>query len=484
MQRRAFCKTGALALGGLTLAGSHRGWAAGEVTLADAKVRALRARLKGQLLLAGDAGYDAARKPWNGAFDKHPALIARCANAADVARSVEFARTHALPLALRGGGHSFAGYSSLDGGLLIDLSPMRQVRIDRAAGSVRVEAGALLADVDRESLAANLVTSTGTVSHTGVAGFALGGGFGRLARKLGLACDNLIGADVVTADGRAIRASANDNADLFWALRGGGGNFGAVTAFEFRAHPSPRTIGGAVVFAFEKPRELLRAYADFSAAASDEFFAMVDIVPTPEGKRIMAVEVCHCGDDATVERELATLRKIGTVVNDTVQSAPYATLQAGIDSHYPAGRGYYLKSGFVRDITPALIEATVNHLEAASAPAPFCIASFLQLGGAISRVDPKATAYWHREAGHQVLLAGVWDESENAAPRQQWVRQGWSRLEPHTDGFYVNLLAPDEAGLRIRNTYGANYQRLAAIKQRYDPTNLFRLNANIAPAAA
>ena len=482
MQRRAFCKTGALALGGVTLAGTRCAWAAGEVALADAKVRALRARLKGQLLLPGDSGYDAARKPWNGAFDKHPALIARCATAADVARSVEFARAHALLLALRGGGHSFAGYSTSDGGLLIDLSPMRRVRVHRASRSLRVEAGALLGDVDRESLAAGLVTSTGTVSHTGVAGFALGGGFGRLARKLGLACDNLIGAELVTADARAIRASAKENADLFWALRGGGGNFGAVTAFEFRAHPSPRTIGGAVVFAFEQPRELLRAYADFSAAASDEFFGMVDIVPTPEGQRVVAVEVCHCGSDATVARELAALRKIGRVVNDTVRAAPYASLQAGIDAHYPAGRGYYLKSGFVRDITPALIDAVVDHLQAA--PAPFCIASFLQLGGAISRVDPEATAYWHREAGHQVLLAGVWDEAENAATRQQWVRQGWATLAPLTDGFYVNLIAPDEVGQRIRNTYGANYQRLAAIKQRYDPSNLFRLNANIAPAAA
>jgi FAD/FMN-containing dehydrogenase len=481
MQRRAFCKTGALALGGLTLAGTRSAWA-GKDALSDAKVRALRAHLTGQLLLPGDAGYDAVRKPWNGAFDKHPALIARCTTAADVARSVEFARAQALLLALRGGGHSLAGYSTSDGGMLIDLSLMRQVRVDRAARSVRVQAGALLGDLDRESLAAGLITSTGTVSHTGVAGFALGGGFGRLARKFGLACDNLVGADLVTAEGRAIRATANENADLFWALRGGGGNFGAVTAFEFRAHAAPRTIGGAVVFAFEKPRDLLRAYADFSAAASDEFFAMADIVPTPEGQRVMAVEVCHCGDDATVERELAALRKIGTVVNDTVQAAPYATLQSGIDSHYPTGRGYYLKSGFVRDIKPALIDAVVDHLQAA--PAPFCIASFLQLGGAISRVDPKATAYWHREAGHQVLLAGVWDEPGNAATRREWVRRGWTALEPHTEGFYVNLLAPDEAGPRIRNTYGANYPRLAAVKRRYDPANLFRLNANIAPAPA
>jgi len=474
------------------VAGARRSWATaevnatglngGEVALAGEKVRALRAALTGQLLLPGDAGYDAARKPWNGAFDKRPALIARCTNVADVARSVEFARTHDLLLALRGGGHSFAGHSGCDGGLLVDLSPMRRVIVQRNARSLHVEAGALLSDVDRESLAAGLVTSTGTVSDTGAAGFALGGGFGRLARKLGLACDNLIGANLVTAEGRAVRANARENPDLYWALRGGGGNFGAVTAFEFRTHNAPRTIGGAVVFAFEKPRELLRAYAEFSAAASNEFFAMVDIVPTPAGQRLMAVEVCHCGNAGAAERELEALRKIGTVVSDTLRAAPYQQLQTGIDANYPAGRGYYIKSGFARAITAPLIDAMVDHL--AAAPAPFCIASLLQLGGAIARVEPKATAYWHRDASHQVLLAGVWDETGNAAPRQQWVRQGWGTLEPHTDGFYVNLLAPDEAASRVRSTYGGNYSRLAAVKRRYDPHNVFRLNANIAPVAA
>ena len=263
--------------------------------------------------------YDSARKLWNGAFDRRPALIARCADASDVARSIGFARAHDLQIAVRGGGHSFPGYSSCDGGLMVDLSPMRAV--DVKARRIRVGPGVLLGELDRAAFAAGLVTSTGSVSHTGIAGLALGGGFGRLARKLGLACDNLLAAEVVTADGRRLRADSRDNPDLFWALRGGGGNFGVVTAFDFQLHPAPAsTIGGALAFPFVKPRELLRAYADFCANASDDFSAMLDIVPTPEGSACALLEVCHSGERAAAERELATLRKIGTATQDPCAS--------------------------------------------------------------------------------------------------------------------------------------------------------------------
>jgi FAD/FMN-containing dehydrogenase len=447
---------------------------------AEPGVAALKASLQGQLLQPGDPGYDVARLLWNGAFDRHPALIARCANVADVQRSVDFARTHDLLVAVRGGGHSFPGHSSCDGGLMIDLSLMRAVKVDRAARTIRVGPGVLLGELDRAAFTQGLVTSTGSVSHTGIAGLALGGGFGRLARTLGLACDNLLSAEIVTASGQHLSADAGHNRDLYWALRGGGGNFGIVTSFEFRLHAAPAsTIGGTLVFPFVKPRELLRAYADFSAAASDEFFAMLDIVPTPED-RIAAIEVCHCGERGAAERELAQLRKIGQVAEDSLRASSYPELQSRIDKDYPPGRGYYLKSGFVRDMTPKLIDAVVDHLEAD--PAPRCLASFLQLGGAIARVKPQATAYWHRDARHQVLLAGFWDAPGDAAAPRQWVRRGWEAIEPLTEGFYVNLMAPDEGAARIRATYGANFDRLAKLKQRYDPTNLFRLNANIPPA--
>jgi FAD/FMN-containing dehydrogenase len=482
MERRTFCKAAAGVIGAASLPGAVGALPEPASALAPADVAALRANLHGRLLLAGDAGYDAARKIWNGAFDRRPALIARCAGVADVAAAVDFARAHDLLLAVRAGGHSFPGHSSCDGGLVIDLTAMRDLNLNRRARTLRVEAGALLGELDRAALGAGLVTTTGTVSHTGVAGLTLGGGFGRLARRLGLACDNLVSADVVTAAGRQLTASATENADLFWALRGGGGNFGVVTSFEFRLHAAPAsTIGGALALKFDQPRDLLRAYADFCATVSHDFSAMLDIVPTPQG-RLALFEVCHCGEPAAAGRELANLRKIGAVVQDTLRETPYLALQSGIDKDYPAGRGYYLKSGFVREITPKLIDIVVDHLEAG--PAPRCLASFLQLGGAIAKVNPDATAYWHRDAGHQVLLAGFWDTPADADAPRQWVKSGWERIEPLTDGFYVNLGAGDESARRIRGTYGGNFERLARLKRRYDPGNLFRLNANIPPSEA
>jgi FAD/FMN-containing dehydrogenase len=482
MERRTFCMTAAGALGAAALPGAVRALPESAPGLAPADIAALRASLRGRLLLAGDADYDAARKVWNGAFDRRPALIARCANAADVSTAVDFARAHPLILAVRAGGHSFPGHSSCDGGLVIDLTAMRDITLDRRARTLRVASGALLGELDRAALGAGLVTTTGTVSHTGVAGLTLGGGFGRLARRLGLACDNLVSAEVVTAAGRRLTASAQENADLFWALRGGGGNFGVVTSFEFRLHAAPpSTIGGALALKFDRPRDLLSAYADFTAAVSHDFSAMLDIVPTPQG-RLALFEVCHCGEPSAAQRELADLRKIGTVVQDSLRETPYLALQSRIDNDYPAGRGYYLKSGVVREVTPRLIDVVVDHLD--DGPAPRCLASFLQLGGAIAKVKPDATAYWHRDAGHQVLLAGFWDAPADADAPRQWVKSGWERIEPLTDGFYVNLGAGDESARRIRSTYGGNFDRLARLKQRYDPGNLFRLNANIPPAGA
>lgn len=490
MKRRMFC-AGAL-LAGATLAPQRRAFARDsvamnavgrsgeEMLLAPSLVAGLRRSMRGKLLLPGEGGYDVARKLWNGAFDHKPALIARCVNAEDVAHAVGFAHASGVMLSVRGGGHSFSGQSGCDGGLMIDLSEMRDLRVDHAARKARVSAGVLLGELDRAAQGVGLVTSSGTVSHTGVAGLTLGGGFGRMARKLGLTCDNLMAAELVTADGKRLRADAHENPELYWGLRGGGGNFGVVTSFEYQLYPMPRSIiGGALVFPFNEPGKLLRSFADFAASASDEFFAMVDIVPAPDGQRVIALEICHCGARADAERELAALRKIGTAVQDSLGRAPYTELQSRIDKDYPAGRGYYLKSGFIAEISKNLIERVVDHLEAA--PAPRCLASFIQMGGAISRVKPDATAYWHRNAGHSVLLAGFWDRPEDADAPRAWVKTGWERLEPLTDGFYVNLIAPDEDERRVRNTYGSNYDRLAALKRKYDPMNLFRRNANVRP---
>jgi FAD/FMN-containing dehydrogenase len=451
------------------------------ITLASRDIADLRASLRGQLLVPGQEGYDFARRLWNGAFDRKPALIARCVGPADVTQAVNFARAQNLLVAVRGGGHSLSGQSTCDGGLMIDLSPMKVVRVAPRATTARVEPGVLLGQFDREAQMFGLATTAGTVSHTGVAGLTLGGGFGRLGRRFGLACDNFIAADMVTADGRLVKASMKDNPDLLWGLRGGGGNFGVVTAFEFQLHPvDPMMYGGSLVFAFDKPRELLRSYADFVAGASDASYCEVALVPAEGGKRAVAVDVCHSGTLAAAEKELAPLRKIGQVLQDQLGPKSYITLQTGADAEYPVGRGYYLKSGFVKGISGKLIDAMVDYVEAN--PNPTGILLIAQHGGAISRVKPAATAYWHREAQHSVLAVGFWDKPDGSELNTQWVRSGWAKLEPLTDGFYVNLLAQDEAERRIRGTYGDNYPRLVALKKKYDPTNLFRLNANIKPA--
>jgi FAD/FMN-containing dehydrogenase len=492
MKRRSFCAS-AVSLVTAAAVPWHRAFvanAAGElpalglsgkqVVLQASDIDDLRAGLRGQLLIPGQEGYDAARKIWNGAFDRKPAMIARCAGAADVARAVQFARAHDLLVAVRGGGHSLSGQSVCEGGLMIDLSPMKSVRVDPLAKRARVEPGVLLGELDREAQAFGLATPAGTVSHTGAAGLTLGGGFGRIARKYGLACDNLVAADIVAADGRFVRTGTSENPDLLWGLRGGGGNFGVVTSFEYQLHPLTAPVyGGALVFPFAQARALLRSYADFIANASDELYADLAIVPTPDG-RIVALDVCHCGTPQAAERELAQLRRIGKPLQDGLRSVSYVDLQRSLDDNYPHGRSYYVKSGFLRSLTPQVADMTVDYLEAA--PFPTGVISFVHHGGAIKRVRPEATAFWHREANHSILIIAFWDDPAGTQPGSQWVRSGWKAAEPLTDGFYVNELAHDDPGRRVQATYGANYKRLVALKKQYDPANVFRMNANIKPA--
>ena len=495
MKRRAFCASAFSVLGAASVpwqrvlaaaaSGSDvpaLGSAGKQIVLKPTDIDDFRASMRGQLLVPGQDGYDAARRVWNGAFDKKPALIARCAGAADVSQALKFARAHDLVVAVRGGGHSLSGQSVCDGGLMVDLSPMKSVRVDPLARSARVEPGVLLGHFDREAQSFGLATTAGTVSHTGVAGLTLGGGFGRIGRKYGLACDNLTAADVVTADGGFVKASTKENAELLWGLRGGGGNFGVVTSFEYRLHPvTPTMVGGALVFPFANGRELLRSFADFIAGASDEMYADASIVPTPNGQRALALDVCHCGTPAAAEKELAQLRKIGKPLQDGLQPTPYVKLQSSGDENYPVGRGYYIKSGFMRTISPQIIDTVVDYLD--TGPMPTGIVTFVHQGGAIGRVKPNATAFWHREANHSVMMIGFWDDPKGSAGNMQWVRTGWQKIEPLTDGFYVNELAHDDPAHRVQGTYGANYPRLLALKKQYDPTNLLQMNANIRPEA-
>ncbi|HEV7716865.1 MAG TPA: FAD-binding oxidoreductase [Steroidobacteraceae bacterium] len=492
MRRRIFCASAVSALTvaaipwqrALAVASTEvpaMGTAGKQIVLKPAEVDELRASLRGVLLTPGQEGYDTARKIWNGAFDRKPALIARCAGAADVTSAVNFARTHELLVAVRGGGHSLSGQSVCDGGMMIDLSPMKGIRVDPVAKTARVEPGVLLGQFDREAQAFGLATTAGTVSHTGAAGLTLGGGFGRIGRKYGLACDNMSSADVVTADGRFVKAGMKDNPDLLWGLRGGGGNFGVVTSFEYQLHTvTPLMYGGALVFPYAEPRDLLRSFADFIAGASDDLYVDVMIVPTPNGQRAVVLDVCHSGSTAAAEKELAKLRKIGKPLQDGLRPTMYVDIQRNGDDGFPTGRGYYIKSGFVKAIEPKMIDACVDYLD--SAPFPAGVIGFSHHGGAIGRVKQDATAFWHREANHSVMVIGFWNEPGGAERSMQWSRTGWKTVEPLTDGFYVNEMSSDDTEKRIRGTYGANYTRLAALKKQYDPMNLFRMNANIKPA--
>jgi hypothetical protein len=492
MNRRAFCKT---SIAGLTAASLPYGRLfadlEGDVTaigldgrhlvLKSKDVQDFRKSLRGQLLLTGEPGYDSARAIWNRAFDRKPALIAQCAGSADVTAAVNFARTHGLLTAVRGGGHSLSGQSVCDGGLIIDLSQMGGIRVDPSAKRARVEPGVRLAQIDREAQAFGLAVPLGTVSDTGTAGLTLGGGFGRLCRKYGLACDNLIGADLVTAEGRFVKVSEKENPDLLWALRGGGGNFGVATSLEYRVHPVGSTmLGGQLTYSFSQARELLPKLAEFGATSSDELFLFVFLTPAPDRQRVVVLDVCYCGPVDVGERVLAALRKIGNPMKDSLAPTSYVALQSALDAGNPPRR-YYIKSGYLQRITLELSNAIVDHLE--HAPADNTTVAFSQLGGAISRVKPTATAYWHREPNYQVIVIGHWDDVTGAEQTTQWVRDAWKVLEPHTNGYYVNLGGYDESERRIRATYGDNYPRLAALKKRYDPANLFRLNANIRPAA-
>ena len=436
------------------------------------------------MITAGQAGYDTARKLWNAAFDRKPALIVRCAGAADVRHAVSFAAANGLLTAVRGGGHSFAGQSGCDGGLVVDLSPMRAVRVDPVARVAYAESGTLIGQVDRETQAFGLATPLGDSPDTGVAGLTLGGGLGWLRRRLGLTADNMLEADLITADGSWLRASAAEHPDLYWALRGGGGNFGVVTAFAYRLHavPSPM-FGGTLTFPFSDARQLLRNYAEICAHAPDDLSLGVDLTVGAGGARVVDFAVCYSGSVTNAERAIAPLRKLGKPLVDKVGATTYLELQGSMDAPAVTRRGAYVRGGLAYEITPAFIDATVDYIEAA--PATDLDIEIFSLEGAISRVAPRDSAYWGRRAAHAVLLWGQWTiPGERAEPSIEWVRGAWQALEPHTRGYYANFCSADDTDARVRTGYGDNYARLAGIKQHYDPTNLFRLNANIKPAAS
>ena len=461
------------------------------VTLAAADIRDLRASLRGALMAAQDGGYDQARRIWNGAFDRHPALIARCADTQDVVRAVQFAASHGLLTAVRGGGHSLSGQSSCDGGLMIDLSPMRDVQIDRARRTARAQAGVLLGELDAKSQMAGLITPLGTASDTGIAGLTLGGGFGRLMRKWGLSCDNLVSCEVVTANGRVLTASETQNPDLFWGLRGGGGNFGIVTAFDYRLHPLAHPVlGGVRLYPFSQARAVFDALIELGAKLPDEMSLSGGVTTVPPGTpippgRYVAVEAVYCDEPAAGEKLLRPLDRLGRPLFDNLVAKPYVDAQNGANPGtpppLPPGLGVYIKSGFLGDVPANLVGDIIHAFE--SGPEWLSDVGLGLLGGASARVKPDATAYWNRGARWDLLMDGVWTDHTQDARNVAVLRDLWKLFEPLTRGYYINT-EPSAEVQRLQETYGANYRRLVQLKDKYDPGNLFRLNANIAPSRA
>jgi FAD/FMN-containing dehydrogenase len=455
-----------------------------EAVLGEAVVEALRASLRGQLLRAGKDGYDAARKIWNGMIDKRPALIARCAGAADVINCVNFAGTNNLVVAVRGGGHNVAGNAVCDGGIMIDLSPMKSVRVDPVRRTAHAEPGVTWGEFDHETQAFGLATTGGQVSTTGIAGFTLGGGWGWLGRKYGLACDNLLSVDIVTADGKFLTASATGNEDLFWGVRGGGGNFGVVTSFEYQLHPVGPVLGGIVAYPFEMAKEVLKRYRDFTRAAPDELASNAVLITMPDGTRVAGISVCYCGPIAEGERILRPLREFGPPLMDQLGPTSYAAVQKMVDAFYPPGIQDYWKASFLHEISDEAIDAMVAYC--ANRPSPICHGGLeYQLGGAVGRVDPGATAFNHRGSQYSFMSIGMCTDPAEAERCIQWAREFWEAMQPFsTGGVYVNYLGRevDEGADRIKAAYGTEkYQRLTALKDKYDPTNLFRLNQNVKP---
>jgi FAD/FMN-containing dehydrogenase len=461
----------------------------GETSLKPETIDAFKGTIRGTVLTADSPAYNEVRKIWNAMIDKRPALIVRCAGAADVIRAVRFAGEHKLLVAVRGAGHNIAGNAVCDGGFMIDLSPMKSVRVDPKAMTARVEPGVTLGDMDRETQTFGLATPVGINSTTGIAGLTLGGGFGWLSRKYGLSIDNLISADVVTAAGDLVKASESDNPDLFWGIRGGGGNFGIVTSFEFRLHKvGPAVLAGLIIHPLDAAKDVLRFYRDFIKKTPPEFvcwFVLRLAPPLPflpaewHGKGILALAVCYSGDVKDGERVAKPLRDFGKPIADIIGPMPFVAWQTILDPLLAPGMRNYWKSHDFHDVSDGLIDTLIAH--ARKIPDPQTEIAFAQLGEGVTKVPKDATAYTHRDAAFVMNVHGRWDNPADDAKCIAWARELFQAATPFaTGGAYVNFLTQEEQG-RVKLAYGSNYDRLVKLKMKYDPNNLFRINQNILP---
>jgi len=439
---------------------------------------AFQARLRGELICPHDRGYERARRVWNGMIDRYPSLIIRCVNRTDVTRAVEFARLQHLPVAVRAGGHSVSGQSVCDEGIVIDLSQMKGIRVDPLTGTVWAEAGLRLAEFVREIQSFGLLTTTGTVAGTGLAGLTLGGGLGWLMGKYGLTIDNLLSVAIVTADGQVKRASETSHPDLFWGVRGGGGNFGIVTAFEFQLHPVGPVLAGKAVYPMSRAREVLRFYREYTSSVPDELTAYACLMTTPDGVPAIAINLCFCGSPGEGERLVEPVRKFGAPLLDSIRPKSYLKLITQADAGAPEGRHYYEQARTLKDLSDEAIETIADAGAACTSPSSLILIQHVH--GAASRVSPTATAFALREESYVISVLAAWDGGK-AQQHVAWARACCKALSPYAcSGVYVNFLG-NEGEERVRAAYGANYERLVALKNTYDPTNVFSLNQNIRP---
>jgi len=436
--------------------------------------------LRGQVICPGDHGYDAARAVFNGMINRRPLAVVRPADASDVVRCIEFTRRHNLPLSVRGGGHSVAGHAVRDGAIMLDLSGMKAVQVEPKTRTVQAEPGLTLGEFDRATQPFGLATPLGVVSVTGIAGLTLGGGLGWLNGCYGLACDNLLSADVVTADGQLLRASPQQNTDLFWGIRGGGGNFGVVTSFEYQLHPVDGVLAGALSYPLSTAPQILRFYDAYVKAAPDELSTAISLALTPTGEPTVSIVVCYCGPTDEGEQLLHPLRTFHSPEDDSIQPRSYTALQSARDQGFPSGRLHYWKSGWLRHLSDSAIETLMQFIP--QMPSSASGVGLQQMHGVASRIAPSATAFPHRAEQYDFLILSQWSDATDSDRNIEWTNALFQAMQPHLEkSVYVNNLG-DEGPGRVKAAYGQNYPRLAALKRTYDPDDLFRANQNIDPS--
>ncbi|HVJ41414.1 MAG TPA: FAD-binding oxidoreductase [Dongiaceae bacterium] len=449
-------------------------------TVDTALIDAFKEGFHGRVILPGDADYDRAREIWNANIDRHPGMIAQCLGTADIIRAVTFARENSLVVAVRGGGHNVAGRGLCDDGIVIDLSLMKGVHVDPHRQTAWIQAGATLGDIDRETALYGLAVPCGVISRTGIAGLTLGGGVGWLVRKYGLSCDNLISCEVVTADGKLVTASEETHADLFWGLRGGGGNFGVVSSFLFRAHPVFMVLGGMILYPRDAAKAVLQKYRNFVRGAPEELTAYAALMSTPEGQPAIAIIACCCGDPAEGEKVLAPLRSFGAPLADLIQPLPFPAMQAMFDGAFPDRSHNYWKSAFLTELPEDVIDIIVEHANRMASPLSAIMVEFY--GGAMGRIAPTATAFSQRQADYNIGVMSQWLDAGESDRHIRLARQAYDALQPFATGRYLSNFVSDENPDQVREAFGDNYARLRAVKTKYDPANLFSLNQNVKPA--